>query len=325
MQGYEIRLNNHQLQVSISLYEMPDAGAEEMATFEEMSVFVAVCEEEGFAAAARRLNLSAPAVTRAIAALEKRIGTVLLMRNTRSTRLTEAGRRYYHDCRRILQDIQDAADGAIGHEQAPRGTLTITAPVLFGERFVVPIVIEFLKAYPQVNVRTLLVDRVLNLHDEQVDVAIRIAPLTETNANAELVGEVQRMVCAAPALLERDGIPLTPGELGRFRLIHASAVGDWNFLVNGQPFRLELQTPLIVNSNQAAIAAAVDGFGVTRVISYQIADQLAAGKLNVLLGEFALPPVPIHVICPRDRRISTRTQRFVEFCSARLRSHPALH
>lgn len=296
-----------------------------MDKFQDMAVFVAVAEQQGFAAAARVLNLSAPAVTRAVAALESRIGTLLLTRNTRSVRLTEAGQRYYADCRRILQEIDDAADTALGAEAPPRGLLTITAPVLFGERFITPIIIEFMQRYPQLTVKSLFLDRVVNLQEESVDVAIRIAPLNQTVAQAELVGQVSRVVCAAPALLQREGLPVQPSDLLRYRLIHASAVGDWRFLQDGQITALDIVSPFHTNSNQAAIRAATRGWGITRVMSYQISTELQSGALKLLLTDFELPPVPIHVVCPEGRKPSAKVQRFVAFCSEKLRAHPALN
>ncbi len=181
-----------------------------MDRFHEMQVFLAVAEEEGFAAAARRLNTSPPSVTRAIAAMEQRIGTQLLARTTRSLHLTEAGQRYLADCRRILAELDEAEEAAAGSYSIPCGHLTVTAPVLFGELFVAPVLGGSLDRFPQVNINALLVDRVVNMVDEGVDVAVRIGHLHEPGQQAIKVGEVRRVVCASPGYLDQHGRPLHP-------------------------------------------------------------------------------------------------------------------
>lgn len=296
-----------------------------MDRFEDMAVFVAVVEEQGFAAGARRLHMSPPSVTRAVASLESRIGTLLLTRNTRSVRLTESGARYFADCRRILAEVEEAAETAAGVDAPPRGQLTVTASVLIGERYITPIIVAFLKQYPQVSVKALFVDRMVNMADESIDVAVRIAPVAESSVPVEIVGHVTRVVCAAPGLLQRQGLPLHPNDLQRYRLIHSSSVGDWRFLDGAKPLTLNLKSALTVNANQAAIKAACSGWGITRVMSYQIADQLVAGHLKIILSEYELPPVPIHIVSLDARKASTKVQRFVEFCAQQLRANPALN
>lgn len=293
-----------------------------MDKFLEMSIFVAVADAQGFAAAARQLNLSAPGVTRAVAAMESRIGTLLLTRNTRSVRLTESGQRFYADCRRILQEIDEASEHVAGLDAPPHGLLTITAPVLFGERFITPFILEFLREYPQLTIKSLFTDRIVNLVDEAVDVAIRIVPLA---SSAQLAGHVSRIVCAAPALLQAQGTPLKPQDLSRYRLIHAAAIGEWNFIVDNALSTLDISSPLSLSSNRAAIAAAAQGWGITRVMSYQVAEELKTGALQRILTEYELPPVPIYVISPEGRNPSPKVTRFMEFCVSKLRANPALN
>lgn len=296
-----------------------------MDRFEDMAIFVAVAESNGFAAAARRLNLSPPSVTRAVANLEARIGTLLFTRNTRSVRLTESGQHFFADCRRILAEIEEAGDAAAGQDATPRGTLNLTAPVLFGEMVITPIVVAFLAKHEQLRVKLQLLDRVVNLTDEGFDVAIRIAPITDPALIAIPVGHVRRVVCAAPQLLEQHGIPAHPDDLARFRLIDATNVGDWQFQDQGSRFTVSIQSALKLNANRAAIRAATMGWGLTRVISYQIAAELASSKLKTVLSEFELPPVPVHVVYSEARRGSAKLQRFVDFCVDSLRANPALN
>ena len=296
-----------------------------MDRFEDMAIFVAVAECQGFAAAARRLNLSPPSVTRAVANLESRIGTLLFTRNTRSIRLTESGQHFLADCRRILAELDEAADTAVGQDAPPRGTLNVTAPVLFGEMVVTPIVVAFLTEHVHVQIKLQLLDRVVNMADEGIDVAIRIAPVTDSGLVAIPVGHVRRVVCAAPSLLEQQGIPSHPRDLDRFRLIDASNVGDWQFLDRGDRFVQPIQSALQLNSNRAAIRAATLGWGITRVMSYQVAKELEDNALKTVLSDYELPPVPIHVVYPESRRGSAKLQRFVEFCVTTLRADSGLN
>ena len=298
-----------------------------MDRFQEMQVFMAVAHDQGFAAAARRLGLSAASVTRAVAALEVRIGAQLLIRTTRTVHLTEAGQRYLEDCRRILADLQDAEESAAGSHADPRGQLTITAPVLFGDLYVTPVVVGFLEQYPQVNINALLVDRVVSLVEEGVDVAVRIGELPDSSQYAIAVGEVRRVVCGSADYLRRYGRPLHPEELGRTRIIATSAIGQqrsWPFMAAGTSMHVRLEPRMVVTANQAAITAATLGLGLTRVLSYQVADKVAAGELEIVLEDFELPPLPIHVVYQGGRKAPARVRSFVDYAVQALREHPAL-
>ncbi|AUT47572.1 LysR family transcriptional regulator [Achromobacter sp. AONIH1] len=292
-----------------------------------MTVFLAVAEAQSFAAAARRLRMSAPSVTRSVAALERRLGVLLLLRTTRSLRLTEAGQRYADDCRRILEEVEQADDAAAGVMAAPRGALSLTAPALFGELHVMPVVMDYLRAHPQVSLRTLLVDRVVNLLDEGVDVAVRIGALPDSTLTAVPVGYVRRVVCASPAFLERHGVPQDPDALTRYCTITAAMEGrgpQWRFLQDGQPRRVDVDSQLTVTSFQAAVLAARQDWGLTQVMSYQVAPHLASGALRVVLRDYELPPVPVHVVHPEGRRGSAKVRSFVDFCVQALRRDLAL-
>ena len=290
-----------------------------------MRVFVAVAEAQGFAPAARRLAMSPPAVTRAIAALEERIGTRLLHRTTRIVRLTEAGSRFLADCKRILGEIEEAEASAAGAHAEPRGQVGVTAPVIFGRMYVAPIVLDFLARHPRVTARMLFLDRVVDLIDEGLDVAVRIAHLPDSSLRAVQVGSVRWVVCASPEYLAARGTPRTPADLSQRDAIAFSlstSPEQWSF-ASGETF--SPPTQLVVNSNDLAIAAAVAGRGVARVLSYQIAPELRAGKLQIVLSEFEPPPVPISVVYVEGRRAAAKVRAFVDFAVERLRSDKSLN
>lgn len=299
-----------------------------MDRFHEMQVFLAVAEEEGFAAAARRLKTSPPSVTRAIAAMEQRIGTQLLARTTRSLHLTDAGQRYLEDCRRILAELEEAEEAAAGSYSIPGGQLTVTAPVLFGELYVAPVLGEYLDQFPLVNISALLVDRVVNMADEGVDVAVRIGHLHEPGQQAIKVGEVRRVVCASPAYLDQHGRPQRPEQLREARIVTSSSsqlVSEWKFVDAGQPLKIAIEPRLSVTANNAAINLARLGWGMTRVLSYQVAAAVAAGELELVLEAFEPAPLPIHVVFQQNGRIPAKVNTFVDFLSHHLGQDPALN
>ena len=298
-----------------------------MDRFQEMQVFAAVAQDQGFSVAARRLGMSAASVTRAVAALEKRIGTLLLTRTTRSVHLSEAGQRYLEDCRRILAEVQEAEDSAAGSHTQPRGQLTITAPVLFGELFVTPLMVDYLTRFPEVSINGVLVDRVVSMVEEGIDLAVRIGELPDSNQHAIRVGEVRRVICGSPAFLMAQGRPRHPQDLAQAPVIATSAIGqlrNWPFLDAGEPLSVRPEPRLVVTANQAAITAACLGLGFTRVLSYQVASKVAAGELDIVLADFELPPLPIHVVYQGGRNAPARIRSFVDFAVNALREHPAL-
>lgn len=299
-----------------------------MDRFQEIQVFVKVAECGGFAAAARDLVMSPPSVTRAVAMLEDRLGTRLFVRTTRSVRLTESGERFLQDGRRILLELEEAEEAAVGTHAAPRGELRITAPVLFGSMFVTPILGEFLDLYPLVRAQTLFVDRVVNLMDEGQDVAIRIGDLPDSSLTAVRAGRVRRVIFSSPEYLKRNGRPQRPEDLSSHRLIQSLAMGtsaEWAFQENGKPLSVPVEPRLRMNTNDAVIELTVRGWGLSRLLSYQIAPYLADGRLQTVLGGFELPPLPVHVLHQEGRMVSARVRAFVDFMVQRLRADPALN
>lgn len=299
-----------------------------MDRFSEMQIFVAVAESEGFAAGARKLKISPPAATRAVADLEYRLGIKLLNRTTRYVRVTDAGQRYLDDCKRILAQVAEADEAAIGINAAPRGHLVITAPVLFGRMYVMPCVVEYLQKYPDTEISALFVDRVVNMLDEGVDVALRVGELSDSSFKAIKVGTVRRVVCASPSYIEKYGLPQHPNDLSEHQIVVASSLSpnvEWRFLENKQSKIVRVKPRLTVTSNDAAIEAAVAGLGITRLISYQIAPELQNGQLKIILSEFEYPALPIHILHREGRNSSTKVRAFIDLVAERLKADTSLN
>lgn len=293
-----------------------------------ITVFVAVVDTNGFAGGARKLGISPPAVTRAINELEVYLGVRLLTRTTRVVRVTEAGARYADDCRLILAQLAEADESVTGLQVTPRGHLTITAPVLFGARFVAPIVTEYLKVNPQVVASCWFLDRVVNLLDEGADVGIRIGELPDSSMQATTVGKVRRVMCASPAYLQQHGVPQTPADLQSHTIISASAVtptADWRLMDKGEVRHIKVQPRMTTTSNDSALAAALGGFGITRLLSYQVADALRDGSLSMVLDEFELPTLPVHVVHREGQHASKKARAFIDLVVERLRANPRLN
>jgi DNA-binding transcriptional LysR family regulator len=280
-----------------------------------MSTFVAVVDCCGFAGAARKLDVSPPAVTRAIAKLEERLGVQLLTRTTRVVRVTEAGAAYADDCRRILAEVEEADAAASGSRSDAKGHLTITAPALYGRMRVAPVVTAYLRAYPDVTASCWFIDRLVNVVDEGIDVAVRIGHLPDSSLRAYPVSQVHQWVCASPAYLAARGPIEHPDDLCHHTVISASAVTpgtEWRFIDGGQTRSVKLTPRVITSTNDSAIAMAVEGFGVTRLMSYQVAPYIADGTLQVVLKRFALPPTPVHLVYREGRRASRKVRAFIE-------------
>jgi len=292
-----------------------------------INVFVAVVETNGFAGAARKLNISPPAVTRAINELEGHLGVRLLTRTTRVVRVTEAGARYAEDCRNILAQLAEADESVAGMQRTPRGRLTITAPVLFGAKHVAPVVTEYLRHNPEVTVACWFLDRVVNMLDEGADIGVRIGELPDSTMQATSVGRVRRVICASPGYLERHGTPKIPADLQAHTVIAASAVTptpEWRVMLNGEPGSVKLQPRMTTTSNDSALAAAVAGFGITRLLSYQVSECLQDGRLVPLLSDFELPSLPVHVVHREGQHASKKARAFIDLVVERLRANPAL-
>ncbi len=299
-----------------------------MDRLQAMTTFVAVVDSGGFASAARKLNLSPPVVTRAVAELEERLGLRLLTRTTRVVRVTDAGARFADDCRRILGDIEEAETAATGTNAAPRGTLTLTAPVLFGHLYVTPILVDYLQRFPEVDAQCLFLDRIVNVVEEGIDVAVRIGELPDSSLQATRVGGVRRVLVAAPAYLQAHGVPQRPQSLADHTVISASAVTpvpEWRFNDAGKPLLQRLHARMRTTSNDSAIAAAVAGLGITRLLSYQVAAHLKTGALQIVLEDFEAAPLPVHVVHHEGRRATQKVRSFIDMAVEALRADSALN
>ena len=286
-----------------------------------MTVFVAVAELQGFAAASRKLHMSPPAVTRAITALEKNVGVKLLARTTRHVKTTEAGQRYLQDAKRILQDVVLANEAAQGIHGEPKGVLRVTAPVLFGQQYVLPIVLEYLKQFPMTQVETVFVDRVVNLLEEGFDLGIRIGHLADSSMHARYVGQVSLILVASADYLKQYGMPSSPQTLSEHFIVATSSgdlAHDWHFEKESMGSSVRIHPRLSVNTNQAAINAAKQGMGISRVLSYQVGDELKSGQLKTLLTDFQLPPLPVHIVHREGINASAKVRSFIDLLAGKI-------
>jgi DNA-binding transcriptional LysR family regulator len=294
-----------------------------MDRFRELTTFVAVAEAGAFNAAARRLNASPSAVTRLVTALEARLGVQLFTRTTRQVALTEAGTRLITDAARILAELDAAEASATGAHQAPQGVLRVTAPVLFGQRFIAPILRDYLDTYPAVVAEALFLDRIVDLIGEGLDVAVRIGALPDSSLSATRVGAVRQVTVAAPGYLTGQGTPVRPGDLADHRIIFPSSTGGalaWKYAVCRSRQTVRLEPALSVNTMSAAIDAAVAGWGVTRVLSYQAAGEITRGALVEVLADCEDREMPIHLVHSEGRRAAAKIRAFIDLAAGRLRS-----
>jgi DNA-binding transcriptional LysR family regulator len=292
---------------------------------DDMRAFVAVARNGSFAEAARRLRLSPSVVTRSIARLEDRLGLTLLVRTTRSLRLTERGAMYLESCRQILDDIDNAERLARGEDAEPSGHLQVAAPILFGRLHVLPIIDGLLRTHRALAIRLSLSDRNVHLIDEGIDVGVRIGELADSSLIAVRLGEVGRVVVASPSYLKERGIPDSPHDLARHDIVAFEGLGttgEWRFGPDGRALRLEPR--LAVNTADAAIAAAEAGTGLTRTLSYQVRDAVIAGRLVPVLQKFAPPPSPVSAIYPARRTASANIAAFVKTAREYFREHPLI-
>lgn len=284
-----------------------------------LRTFVEVADQASFAEAARRMRISPTAASRAVSALETSLGVPLLRRTTRSVRLTEEGAAYLERCRAAIAELDDAALELGGDGAAPRGTLVLTAPVVFGRIHILPIVTGLLRDHPTLKVELTLVDRVVRLAEEGIDVAVRIGDLSDSSLHALKVAEVRRQLVASPAYLVARGTPESVSALHQHSLIAFTELDraqEWRFGPAGKP-AIRIEPRLTVNTADAAIAAAVDGVGIARVLSYQAMDAIASGRLVTLLDDFAPPPVPVHLVYQASRRTSVNIRAFIDAARAR--------
>lgn len=295
-----------------------------MDRIDAMRAFVATVDRGSLAGGARFLSLSPAAVTRAIAALEDRLQMPLLHRTTRALHLTQFGETYLATCREVLAALDAAEQGAAAAQELPSGLLTLTAPLRFGQLHLRPVLDEFLDANPVVRARLLLLDRVANLVEEGIDLALRIAHLPDSNLVATRLGEVRRVVCAAPSYLSRCGVPASPAALQEHACImeHDAAETEiWRFAPapGRQLAPLSIQPRLVVNSASAAVDSAIEGHGITRAMSYQVASAVAGGKLILLLAQHEPPPIPVQFVLPPRGAQTAKQRAFLSFAAPKLR------
>lgn len=286
-----------------------------MDRIDAMQAFVAVADLEGFAPAARKLGLSASAITRLVASLEERLGARLLQRTTRSVTLTDVGERYLERARRILGDVEEAEASAQAERTQPSGRLVVSAPVVFGRLHVSDIMSAYLRQYPAVSAELRLADRMVNLIDEGIDVAIRIGHLADSSLVARNVGDMRQVVVASPAYLEDRGTPLKPSDLAQHAIIRftgRSSLRDWSFKENGRDIRVSHVSRYTTNSADAAVLHAEQNGGLALVLAYQAAQAIEAGRLKIVLADYEPPPMPINLIYPTSRLLSAKVRAFID-------------
>lgn len=298
-----------------------------MDKFQAMTVFIAVAEEAGFAAAGRRLSMSPPAVTRVIAALEKDLGAVLFLRTTRQVRLTDTGEQFLVDARRIINDVSEAEATITGKQSTPQGELVVTAPAMFGRLHITPLINQFLQTHDKVTVRAIFLDRVTSLLEEGIDLGVRIGELPDSNLRAVRLGSVRLKTFAAPDYLKQFSRPRSIQALHKHRLI-VSTAGNlssvWRFEQQGKVNRMKIKPVLTCNTNDAAIAAAAQGLGITRVLSYQASTETFEGKLTPILEKFDGPMIPVNLVHIQGRNVPAKVRAFIEMAKEAFQDRPLL-
>jgi DNA-binding transcriptional LysR family regulator len=297
-----------------------------MDRFEAMSTLLAAVEGGSLSAASRKLGMPLATVSRKVSELEAHLRTRLINRTSRRLMLTDAGRSYVAACKRILEDIGEAERAAAGEYMAPRGDLTVAAPIVFGRLHVLPVTIEFLKAYPDIDIRVALADRVVNLQEDDIDLAIRIGDLPDSSLVATCVGAIRRVVCGSPAYFAQRDTPKNPGELSTHDCITFDALMSpdaWKFAVGKSTVSVAVHSRLIVNTTEAAIDAAIAGIGITRVLSYQVASALRAGTLALALRDFEPKPWPVSLVYAGQGLLPLKLRAFLDFAAPRLKARLA--
>jgi DNA-binding transcriptional LysR family regulator len=288
-----------------------------------MSILVTAVEEGSLSAAARRLRTPLATVSRKVSELEAHLKTRLLHRSSRQLALTDAGRAYVEACRRILEDVGEAERAASGEYGAPKGELIITAPIVFGRLHVLPIVTDFLKAFADIDIRLVLADRVLNLVEDHVDLAVRIGTLPDSSLVATRVGSIRQVVCGSPAYFADRGIPQSPADLRSHDCITFEGLMSthaWTFSTGKSPMDVAIRSRLTLNTAEAAIDAAMAGVGIARVLSYQCANAVAAGALTVVLKSFEPAPWPVSLVYAGQRFLPLKLRAFLDFATPRLKA-----
>lgn len=296
-----------------------------MDRLDAMSIFVAIVEAGSLSAASRRLCIPLATVSRRVSDLEDHLKTRLFSRSGRRLALTDSGLAYLSACKRILEQVDDAERAAAGEYLTPRGDLVITAPVVFGRLHILPIVVAFLRAFPEIDIKLALVDRVANLSDEHLDLALRIGNLPDSGLIAIRVGTIRRVLCASPAYLLERRIPERPEDLADHSLITfegmaATPSRAWSFREDQRDFVVPIRPRLSVTTAEAAIDAAAAGLGITRVLSYQVAGHQTAATIRTILEDFEPPPWPVHLVYAGEGLLPLKLRAFLDFAIPRLKA-----
>lgn len=300
-----------------------------MDRLEAMSMLVSVTETGSLSAAARALRVPLATLSRKISDLEAQLGTRLLVRTTRKLTLTDSGVTYLAAARRILEQVDEAERTAAGEFTVPKGELVVTAPLMFGRLHVLPVVAEFLAAYPEINVRLALADRNVNLVDDHVDMAVRIGKLPDSSMVATAIGTMRWVTCASPALLGAQGVPQAPKDLLRFPCVAVDAPlpsASWRFRhpQTGADIDVQIRPRLVVTTTEAAVEASSLSVGVTRLLHYQVVGAIEAGRLQPVLEPFEPEAAPVHLLHVSRGQMPLKMRRFLDFAAPRLRQAIAL-
>ncbi len=297
-----------------------------MDRFDTMSVLLAVVEEGSLSAGARRLRVPLATVSRKVSDLEAHLGTQLLVRTSRQVMLTDSGRSYVEAAKRILEQVEEAERSAAGEHSEPRGQLSITTPVVFGRLHVLPIAADFLNAHPNINLRMYMIDRYVNLLEENLDVGVRLGHLQDSALRATRVGQVRRVICASPAYIARCGIPKVPDDLRQHQGISFQGFAtspEWRYRGDNETLAVEARNRVVVNTTEAAVDAALAGLGIVRLLSYQVIEKIQSGELVPLLEEFAPDPIPVQLIYAEQGMLPVKVRAFLDWITPRLRSRLA--
>jgi len=294
-----------------------------MDRLESMTAFVAVARAGGFSAASRELGIPLATISRRVGELESALGVRLLRRSTRQVVVTEAGQKFFAACQRALEDLRDAEEAVSNEDRTPRGELTITAPIAFGRLNLQPVALEFLAAHPQINLRMQLVDRIVNIADEHIDAALRIAHLPDSRLIARTLGSIRVVVCASPAYLKARGAPQRPEDLMQHDCIAWSILGPrdtWWFQDSGREQQYPIRTRLATTLAESAVDAATAGLGLVQTTSYQASQAIGDGRLVIVLRRFECAVTPVSLVYARDRLLPLRLRAFVDFAAPRMKA-----
>ena len=293
-----------------------------MDRFEAITTFVAVAEEGGFSAASRRLGVPLATVSRRVSELEAHLGALLLKRSTRKVLLTDSGKDYLATCNRVLEDLDKAGRLASGEYRAPRGELVVAAPVGLGSMYLAPIINDFLAAYPEIDVDLRLSDHLVNLLDNRIDVALRIAHLPDSSLIAFKLGAIRHVVCASKGYLEARGTPHQLAELSRHQCVTFTALSgakEWTFREKSGITRVPIRSRLSVTSAEAAVQAATAGLGLTRLLCYQASQAIANKELGLVLRRYEPEPLPVNMVYPKGHLVPGKLKAFLDFVTPRMK------